>query len=541
MKRTIKLTENEIKTLVTEHVMNEIEELKESVRLGFPLHERINMEQYVSIEPVVSVNETNAKRMLSRHGENGYIIVSPCRGCDDFGIDKTNDPQWKQKLQQINNGRIKEFISILKSSNFSYTPVYGGFIENFGTDKADNVYERSFMVYAHDKEGKQVELGKLYSFGVEMAKRFNQDSFLYKAPGESPKYITQNGDVDMEFGPDVSFNDFSKEYFTDLHKNSEKHAVNGGGRPTRFTFMEAYVNPTSDSVFSRAPRHYKGEVFIESNINTEKRDHGNVKYAFENVDGGNNAVNEEDNTTMQRTIRLTESDLGNMVKFVLNEMTRADFEIDAESIPRLDHTHRAFLPGDIICMEYRTSGTGGEDGESQVSKNETRKLFKEIRSIQNGLLSFDYENIDGEPWIVVTERQLSVKNTRYRYKYSDVKKAKPGEALRPVRMDANPNLTKSTFWIAPNTTKVDKSLNPMEGRLPIPKEYVLLTNLSGTKAMTANAEKFEAWNIERKDDICEEFPWLSEMPAKWGRPGKSKGENNYMMGGTGKKCTPDAY
>jgi hypothetical protein len=268
-----------------------------------------------------------------------------------------------------------------------------------------------------------------------------------------------------------------------------------------------------------------------------------------------------------------------MVKSVLNEMTRADFEIDAESIPRLDHTHRAFLPGDIICMEYRTSGTGGEDGESQVSKNETRKLFKEIRSIQNGLLilddgraipstrgniicsdtwysiwlsmggqsgefghlSFDYENIDGEPWIVVTERQLSVKNTRYRYKYSDVKKAKPGEALRPVRMDANPNLTKSTFWIAPNTTKVDKSLNPMEGRLPIPKEYVLLTNMSGTKAMTANAEKFEAWNIERKDDICEKFPWLSEMPAKWGRPGKSKGENNYMMGGTGKKCTPDAY
>ena len=32
-----------------------------------------------------------------------------------------------------------------------------------------------------------------------MARKYNQDSVLVKAPGEPPRYITQNGDVDMEF------------------------------------------------------------------------------------------------------------------------------------------------------------------------------------------------------------------------------------------------------------------------------------------------------------------------------------------------------
>lgn len=258
MQQNVKrITKEEIKEMVKEHLT----EIKENVRLGFPLDERINMEDYNSKTPVVSINETNAKRMLDRHSKYGYIIISPCRGCEEFGISK-EDPQWKQKLANANQQRIKDFINILKQTEYSYTPVYGGFIENFGTDQEENVYERSFMIYAHNKQGKPSDIKGIFDFGKQMAQRYNQDSFLFKSPNEPPKYIKPNRSVDLEFSGDASFNDFSQEYFTDLHKNTQKHSNKTNGKPTRFTFMEAYINPTSENFSARAPRHFKGEVFL---------------------------------------------------------------------------------------------------------------------------------------------------------------------------------------------------------------------------------------------------------------------------------------
>ena len=91
--------------------------------------------------PMVSLNELNAKSLIDKHSKEGYVIVSPCKGAEFFGIDKEN----KQKLAELNKDRIKEFINILKSTGFSYTPVYGGFIENKDTDAEESVYERSFQ------------------------------------------------------------------------------------------------------------------------------------------------------------------------------------------------------------------------------------------------------------------------------------------------------------------------------------------------------------------------------------------------------------
>lgn len=55
---------------------------------------------------LVSINEVNVKSMLDRHSENGFIAISPCRGYADFGID-TSEPNAQQKLDEINNKRIK--------------------------------------------------------------------------------------------------------------------------------------------------------------------------------------------------------------------------------------------------------------------------------------------------------------------------------------------------------------------------------------------------------------------------------------------------
>ena len=87
---------------------------------------------------LVSLNEVNARSLIDRHKADGYVIISPCRGFADFGLDETN-PQDKEKLAEINHKRVKEFVDILKQTDFSYTPTYGGFIENQGTTNEANV------------------------------------------------------------------------------------------------------------------------------------------------------------------------------------------------------------------------------------------------------------------------------------------------------------------------------------------------------------------------------------------------------------------
>lgn len=211
---------------------------------------------------IVSINEVNAKSMIDRHSENGFIVVSPCRGYADFGLDP-NDSASKQKLAEINNKRIVDCIKMIKASGYSYTPVYGGFIENKGTEDEENVYERSFVVYNNLKgSGESVDFSNLCNFGIEIAKRFNQDSILVKAPGENAKYITQNGDIDMEFGDKLSFNDLSQDYFTDLHKNTHKSGDIANKRPTRYSYTECYINPAPQCYSEAHVRHSDGEIFL---------------------------------------------------------------------------------------------------------------------------------------------------------------------------------------------------------------------------------------------------------------------------------------
>lgn len=212
--------------------------------------------------PMVSINEVNAKSMIDRHSKDGYIIISPCRGGADFGLN-TNNPMEKQKLAQINKERILNLIKQIKESGYSYTPVYGGFIENKGTPDEENVYERSFIVYNHDRKGNVGDFEKLKTMALKWCKEFNQDSVLVKEPGQPPRYLTKTGDVDMEFTGDTAFNDYAQEYFTDLHKNTHKYKDEDGRTPTRFSFTEAYINPQPQCLSEAHSRFLSNEVFLE--------------------------------------------------------------------------------------------------------------------------------------------------------------------------------------------------------------------------------------------------------------------------------------
>lgn len=209
---------------------------------------------------LVSLNEVNAKSLIDRHTKDGYVIISPCRGGADFGLD-VKDPAQKQKLAEINKKRVMELVGILKQTDFSYTPTYGGFIENKGTDEEENVYERSFVVYNHHKDGSVGDFNELYQFALDMAKKYNQDSVLIQAPNSNPQYIKQDGSVDFGFENGVAFNDLSQEYFTDLHKNSHK-TMRDGSRPTRFSFLESYINPAPQCYGERISRAKMGEIFL---------------------------------------------------------------------------------------------------------------------------------------------------------------------------------------------------------------------------------------------------------------------------------------
>lgn len=227
--------------------------------MGNFLNECYN-EKTLNKADLVSLNEVNAKSLIDRHSKDGYVIISPCRGYADFGLDG-NNPADKEKLAHINNHRIKELVSILKGGDFSYTPTYGGFIENQGEPNAENVYERSFVVYNHHKDGSVGDFKELYDFALNMAKKFNQDSVLVKAPNSNPEYVKQDGEVDFGFDGDVAFNDAQQTYFTVLHKNTNKYDMQNR-KPTRFSFLESYINPAPQCYGERISRARNGEIFL---------------------------------------------------------------------------------------------------------------------------------------------------------------------------------------------------------------------------------------------------------------------------------------
>jgi hypothetical protein len=187
-------------------------------------------------------------QLLDKHSENGYIIVSLCNDEDDC---------------------VRKLITILKKSPWSYMPVYGGFIENKGEENETVVYEKSFMIFNYDKKGNPNKLDDLFNFGVELSKKFNQDSFLYHEPGKKPTYYKYGKHISV-FSDKMKFNDYAEMYFTGLHQNT--HEYSGiPAKVTRFKFIGCYANPKPQVVCTRFMRDKAGEIFLGKNIFFRKK------------------------------------------------------------------------------------------------------------------------------------------------------------------------------------------------------------------------------------------------------------------------------
>lgn len=222
---------------------------------------------------MVSINETNAKRMLDKHTEFGYIVISPCKGIQwfiDNGYipdDELNTQRGRDEMNRLNQERIRKMISEIKKSGHTYTPVYGGFIENKGKENEETVFERSFVIYNKDRNGNNLDFSKLYDFGLRMCNDYDQDSFLVQYPDGGPmQYVSASGKVSQTFKGRKTFNDISSEYFTDLHKY---HNPRTDSKLTRITLESSiegiYVNPGPQCYSEGHIRHLNGERFVTHN------------------------------------------------------------------------------------------------------------------------------------------------------------------------------------------------------------------------------------------------------------------------------------
>lgn len=289
-------------------------------------------------------------------------------------------------------------------------------------------------------------------------------------------------------------------------------------------------------------------------------------------------------------VQINENPLKQYTREVLNELKRSEFESAEEMLPIIAHSPNAFVVGDIIAKDALYYVTD-ENGQKVRSANGApirrhRDVFNTIVAIEGGILKLDngteitannsnikctdtwytiwksmqstderesikglyvdYQEFDGELWIVMTEKNGNI-NLKDRYRYSEVKNAQPGQKLKPVSMNASPQLEKSGFWITPETDQIAKSLNTMEGKESIAKDFILVHDMRGQR-IGGGGQRFAAFDINEKDKIVGAFPWLAQKTALWGQPLPGKDGKLILTNGmkivdkkTVKRCLPDQY
>ena len=181
------------------------------------------------------VKETSLNRLLNKHTDNGYVMISACRH------DWSEDPL---KNREMNNIKTKELKSDISAAGYQYIPVQGGFIEDDGTE----VVKQSFIIVNYKNRSNDTgDFNELKELAISLCGKYNQDSVLVVSPVAKPQYITRTGDVDMEFN-DVSIRNNAEKCFTRI----------GGGR--KFSFMSETTQP--GTINGRRVREMKGEICV---------------------------------------------------------------------------------------------------------------------------------------------------------------------------------------------------------------------------------------------------------------------------------------
>lgn len=222
------------------------------------------------------LNEANLNRIMW-HGRHGFIIISANRSSisSEYNpeIDLTSDYEdWleSQRMQDSEDSRevyLKDrnkkaeesLLNDIKSSNYAYSKVFGGYHPKEG-DAVDS-YEPSFIVYNHDRSHSNNEKNweDLKKFAIDMCAKYQQDSVYIQAPNEAPVYVNRHGQVvSSKSSQNFKFNRDEEEFYTTAKRDKNN--------PQRFTadiqFECRYISAGPTSYVDRMKRSKNGEVFL---------------------------------------------------------------------------------------------------------------------------------------------------------------------------------------------------------------------------------------------------------------------------------------
>lgn len=223
------------------------------------------------------INEGGINRIM-RHGENGFIVISANRSevysdnpecdltnefmdyCEANNIEPNDEKAQKTWLSQRNSNADNELKEILKSSKYGFTPVFGGY---HGSDDVVDSFEPSYIVYNHVKgggAGDHLDFNELRQFGIDLAKKFKQESVYVQGPNEAPNYLGQDGQKqNSSSGKNFKINRDNEMFYT----TSKRDKTN----PQRFTadiqFESMYRGAGPSTYFNRMKRVKTGEVFLD--------------------------------------------------------------------------------------------------------------------------------------------------------------------------------------------------------------------------------------------------------------------------------------
>ena len=203
------------------------------------------------------LNEITVKRVIEKHGQEGFIIVS----ANITGRDN-----------RTTNLKTKELVSDIRQTGYSYLPVYGGYK---GTNGVVDNFEPSFLVFNYSRDGSTKDFSYLKDFAIKMCDKYEQNSVLVVYPGGKATYINGLGkEIAYEDG-DTILNDPTQEYFTSLIKTQsidKEHPE----RSKRWTYQmrfkpkneieeewHLYANPNPCTLNEMQERDYFGEILLK--------------------------------------------------------------------------------------------------------------------------------------------------------------------------------------------------------------------------------------------------------------------------------------
>ena len=208
----------------------------------------------------IMVEHITIDRIMHKHGNNGFIIIS---------ANKSDLPP------EINEENTKEMIKLIKISGYSYLPTYGGYHNTETSEDGD--YEPSFIIFNYNEQNNydnSSDFKELEDFGKFLCKKFDQDCFLCKRPDMPPMYLDRNGNkISVRETNKYWRNDPTKNFFSTFHTPEQDDKYGIGRRWTNDIHFpdendtdnnekikEIYVNPIPCSLTERMRR--KNEIML---------------------------------------------------------------------------------------------------------------------------------------------------------------------------------------------------------------------------------------------------------------------------------------